>query len=70
AIEGRERLTQREEVPSSLSDVSIVPLLAEIMVQWHRERRLPPGHYREYDVNPKVRGRSRDAERIVIRDKK
>ena len=32
----------------------------------NRERRLPQGHYREYDVNPKVRGRSRDAERIVI----
>jgi ribonuclease T1 len=32
----------------------------------NRERRLPPGHYREYDVNPKMRGRSRDAERIVI----
>ena len=32
----------------------------------NRERRLPRGLYREYDVNPKVRGRSRDAERIVI----
>ena len=32
----------------------------------NRERRLPPGHYSEYDVNPKIRGRSRDAERIVI----
>lgn len=32
----------------------------------NHERRLPPGHYREYDVNPKIRGRSRDAERIVI----
>lgn len=32
----------------------------------NREHRLPPGHYREYDVNPKIRGRSRDAERIVI----
>jgi ribonuclease T1 len=32
----------------------------------NRERRLPPGDYREYDVNPKIRGRSRDAERIVI----
>ena len=32
----------------------------------NRERRLPRGHYREYDINPKVRGRSRDAERIVI----
>ena len=32
----------------------------------NRERRLPRGHYREYDVNPKIRGHSRDAERIVI----
>jgi ribonuclease T1 len=32
----------------------------------NRERRLPRGDYREYDVNPKVRGRPRDAERIVI----
>ena len=32
----------------------------------NRERRLPRGHYREYDVNPKIRGRGRDAERIVI----
>ena len=32
----------------------------------NRERLLPPGRYREYDVNPKKRGRSRDAERIVI----
>ena len=32
----------------------------------NRERRLPSGRYREYDVNPKIRGRARDAERIVI----
>jgi ribonuclease T1 len=32
----------------------------------NRERRLPRGDYREYDVNPKMRGRSRDAERLVI----
>ncbi len=32
----------------------------------NRERRLPRGYYREYDVNPKRRGRGRDAERIVI----
>jgi ribonuclease T1 len=32
----------------------------------NRERRLPPGRYREYDVNPKIRGHSRDAERIVV----
>jgi ribonuclease T1 len=32
----------------------------------NRERRLPPGRYREYDVNPKVPGRHRGAERLVI----
>jgi len=32
----------------------------------NREHRLPRGRYREYDVNPKIRGRSRDAERLVI----
>lgn len=32
----------------------------------NRERRLPRGRYREYDVNPKRPGRPRDAERIVI----
>lgn len=32
----------------------------------NRERRVPRGHYREYDVNPKIRGRPRDAERIII----
>ncbi|MFO0705926.1 MAG: ribonuclease domain-containing protein [Nitrospira sp.] len=32
----------------------------------NRERRLPRGRYREYDVNPRIRGRGRDAERLVI----
>jgi guanyl-specific ribonuclease Sa len=32
----------------------------------NRERRLPRGRYREYDVNARIRGRSRGAERIVI----
>ena len=32
----------------------------------NRERRLPRGRYKEYDVNRKVPGRSRDAERLVI----
>jgi ribonuclease T1 len=32
----------------------------------NRERRLPRGSYREYDVNPKQPGKSRGAERIVI----
>ncbi len=32
----------------------------------NRERRLPRGDYREYDVNPKRAGRNRGAERIVI----
>ncbi len=35
----------------------------------NRERRLPPGRYREYDVNPKVRGRPRDAERLIVEQK-
>ena len=32
----------------------------------NRERRLPRGRYREYDVNPKLPGRNRGPERIVI----
>ena len=32
----------------------------------NRERRLPLGHYREYDVNPKILGGSRYTEWIVI----
>jgi len=32
----------------------------------NRERHLPAGSYREYDVNPKVHGQDRGAERIVI----
>ena len=32
----------------------------------NRERVLPRGHYREYDVHPKVPGKNRGAERIVI----
>lgn len=32
----------------------------------NRERRLPRGSYREYDVNPKKWGRNRGTERIVI----
>ncbi len=32
----------------------------------NRERRLPRGRYREYDVNPRVPGKHRGAERLVI----
>ncbi|MBI4000213.1 MAG: guanine-specific ribonuclease N1 and T1 [Nitrospira defluvii] len=32
----------------------------------NRERALPRGRYREYDVHPKVSGKNRGAERIVI----
>lgn len=32
----------------------------------NRERRLPPGRYREYDVNPKTPGQNRGPERLVI----
>lgn len=32
----------------------------------NREQRLPKGRYREYDVNPRIPGRNRGAERLVI----
>jgi len=32
----------------------------------NRERRLPRGRYREYDVDRKIPGRSRGAERLII----
>jgi ribonuclease T1 len=32
----------------------------------NRERRLPAGRYREYDVHPRVPGRDRGPERLVI----
>jgi ribonuclease T1 len=32
----------------------------------NRERGLPPGTYREYDVHPRIRGRDRGPERLVI----
>lgn len=35
----------------------------------NRERLLPRGRYREYDVHPKVPGKNRGAERIVIDQK-
>lgn len=35
----------------------------------NRERRLPRGTYREYDVNPRVRGENRGPERILIEQK-
>jgi ribonuclease T1 len=32
----------------------------------NRERRLPPGRYREYDVRPRIAGQDRGPERLVI----
>ena len=32
----------------------------------NRERRLPAGRYREYDVHPRVPGQDRGPERLVI----
>ena len=42
------------------------PGTSAVQVFQNRERRLPRGRYKEYDVNRKVPGRSRDAERLVI----
>jgi ribonuclease T1 len=72
AVPGTERQT---EVPQKARDV-----LAEIQKRngepppgyvggrtfANREHRLPRGKYREYDVNPKIRGKNRGTERIVI----
>jgi guanyl-specific ribonuclease Sa len=35
----------------------------------NRERQLPPGSYREYDVEPRRSGQSRGPERIVIEER-
>jgi ribonuclease T1 len=32
----------------------------------NRERRLPAGRYREYDVHPRIKGQDRGAERLVV----
>jgi ribonuclease T1 len=32
----------------------------------NRERRLPPGRYREYDLHPRVPARGRGPERVII----
>jgi ribonuclease T1 len=32
----------------------------------NRERRLPPGQYREYDVHPRIPDRDRGPERLVV----
>jgi ribonuclease T1 len=32
----------------------------------NRERRLPAGRYREYDVHPRIRGQDRGPERLVV----
>ena len=75
AAETKSGVTVDAEVPQKARDV-----LAEIQKRkgepppgyvggrtfGNRERRLPRGSYREYDVNPKKPGKSRGAERIVI----
>ena len=36
-------------------------------IEFHnRERKLPPGRYREYDVHARVRGKDRGPERLVV----
>ena len=73
--EDRPRASQHSDIPQKAQDLLTilqerqgVPLPGYVGGRdfKNRERRLPPGRYREYDVNPKIRGQSRDAERIVI----
>ena len=75
AAEPLSRATREAQVPEKAREV-----LAEIQkrngeplpgyvggrVFGNRERRLPHGDYREYDVNPKRPGKNRGTERIVI----
>jgi len=75
AAEPSSRATRDAQVPEKAREV-----LAEIQkrngepppgyvggrVFGNRERRLPHGDYREYDVNPKRLGKNRGTERIVI----
>jgi len=75
SAESSSRATRDVEVPANAREV-----LAEIQkrngeplpgyvggrVFGNRERRLPRGEYREYDVNPKKSGENRGTERIVI----
>jgi len=51
-------LTQREGRP--------LPGYVGGQIFYNRERRLPQGRYREYDVDRKIPGRSRGPERLVI----
>jgi guanyl-specific ribonuclease Sa len=79
AVETRTRTSrQTEEPPQKARDLLLAiqdrqgkPLPGYVggRTFHNRERHLPQGHYREYDVNPKLPGRPRDAERIVIEQK-
>jgi len=75
AVEPSTRATRDVQVPEKAREI-----LAEIQkrngeplpgyvggrVFGNRERQLPRGDYREYDVNPKRPGKNRGTERIVI----
>lgn len=78
AVEATSALRQTTEIPQKAKDLlqtirkrQGVPPPGYVggRTFHNRERRLPLGLYREYDVNPKIRGRPRDAERIVIEQK-
>jgi guanyl-specific ribonuclease Sa len=64
----KDPLQKAKDLPEAIRQHDGKPLPGYIggRVFQNRERRLPSGRYREYDVNPKIRGRARDAERIVI----
>jgi ribonuclease T1 len=64
-----------QEIPQAAIDVYFYVLKHHVAPSGHiggrvwknREKNLPAGgNYHEFDVNPKVRGRNRGAERVVV----
>jgi len=65
AAEPLSRATREAQVPEKAREEPL-PGYVGGRVFGNRERRLPHGDYREYDVNPKRPGKNRGTERIVI----
>jgi ribonuclease T1 len=61
-------LGRAREVLAAIAERSGAPLPGYVGGrEFHnRERRLPPGRYREYDVHPRTPGRDRGPERLVV----
>ena len=65
---GVRRARPRQEVLAAIEAREGAPLPGYVGGRdfHNRERRLPPGRYREYDVHPRVPGQDRGPERLVV----